>query len=224
MDPEITKFLKGSSNWRVCTSSKTCRYVIVCSKNWMRFTSERNILYLILNSLSILFCGEWEWVYSMQIQNVSVLSVSFCTERYCSVLSFHLLHIVWWRKKYIYYIFILFYIIYLFYIFMLLAVLWTSYVKCIYQSFRGLFTAAIFFYCNWFSEFNVMVSMEEQGTLWDKTNPVESYIAIRMWFSLGLFVVCPFLKHDGPREKDARKSYFTAFKDSKSYSIHWINF
>ena len=74
---------------------------------------------------------------------------------------------------------------------MLLAVPWSSYV-----SFKGLFTAAIFlFYFNWFSEVIVMVSIEEQGTLWDKTNPVESYIAIRMWFSLGLFVVCPFLKH-----------------------------
>jgi len=59
---------------------------------------------------------------------------------------------------------------------MLLAVLWTSNVKCIYQSFKGLFTAANFFFnFNWFSEISVMVSMEEQGTLWDKTNPVESY-------------------------------------------------
>ena len=40
-----------------------------------------------------------------------------------------------------------------------------------------------------------MVSTEEQGTLWDKTNPVESFVAIRMRFSHGLFVVCPFLKH-----------------------------
>jgi len=38
-----------------------------------------------------------------------------------------------------------FYIIYLFYIFMPLAVLWSSYIKCIYQGFKGLFTAANFF-------------------------------------------------------------------------------
>jgi len=35
LDPEITKFLKGSSNCRVCTSSKRCGYIIVYSKNWM---------------------------------------------------------------------------------------------------------------------------------------------------------------------------------------------
>jgi hypothetical protein len=60
---------------------------ILYSKNWMRFTSERNILYLILNSLGILFCGEWvsEWVTVQHADTkFQCTSVSYCAERYCN--------------------------------------------------------------------------------------------------------------------------------------------